>query len=108
MPSMADSTTSITGTILDKCGKMPASPTIPNGSKATEQELIDAMNNIKTYQSRVADYRVCLNEIADTLVAQEDQEKKQLVYALHDRTVDDEHQTGDLFNSAVRAFKGKK
>jgi hypothetical protein len=101
-------TASITGVVLQQCGKLPATPTVPNGNTATEQDLVTAMKSVKAYQSSVAEYRTCLDKISTGLTAEEDQAKKTLLISLHNRTVDDETQVGDLFNSAVRAFKGRK
>lgn len=101
-------TDSITGVVLEQCGKLPATPTVPNGNSATEQDLVAAMKSVKAYQSLVAEYRTCLDKISSGLTAEEDQAKKTLLISLHNRTVDDETQVGDLYNSAVRAFKGRK
>ena len=104
----AETTDSVTGMVLNKCGKLPATPTIPNGNTAREEELVAAMKNVKSYQATVAEYRACLDQIAVGLTAEEDQEKQTLLVSLHNRTVDDEQELGDLFNSSVRAFKGRK
>ena len=104
----AAETDSITGVVLEQCGKLPATPTLPNGNTATEQDLVAAMKSVKAYQASVAEYRPCLDQISSGLTAEEDQAKKTLLVSLHNRTVDDETQVGDLFNSAVRAFKGRK
>ena len=104
----AETTDSVTGMVLDKCGKLPGTPTIPNGNTASEEELVSAMKDVKSYQTSVAEYRACLDQIAVALTADEDQEKKTLLVSLHNRTVDDEQELGDLFNSSVRAFKGRK
>ena len=104
----AAETDSITGVVLEQCGKLPATPTLPNGNTATEQDLVAAMKSVKAYQASVAEYRTCLDQISSGLTAEEDQAKKTLLVSLHNRTVDDETQVGDLFNSAVRAFKGRK
>lgn len=104
----AAETDSITGVVLEQCGKLPATPTLPNGNTATEQDLVAAMKSVKAYQASVAEYRTCLDKISSGLTAEEDQAKKTLLISLHNRTVDDETQVGDLYNSAVRAFKGRK
>lgn len=101
-------TDSITGVVLQQCGKLPATPTLPNGNTATEQELVAAMKDVKAYQASVAEYRACLDRISAGLTAEDDSPDKTLLVSLHNRTVDDETQVGDLFNSAVRAFKGRK
>ncbi|OGT71090.1 MAG: hypothetical protein A3I78_07680 [Gammaproteobacteria bacterium RIFCSPLOWO2_02_FULL_56_15] len=104
----AETTDSVTGMVLDKCGKLPVTPTIPNGNTASEEDLVSAMKDVKSYQTKVMEYRACLDQIAVGLTAEEDQEKQTLLVSLHNRTVDDEQELGDLFNSSVRAFKGRK
>ena len=50
--------------------QQPATPTLPNGNTATEQELVAAMKDVKAYQASVAEYRACLDRISAGLTAE--------------------------------------
>ena len=109
---------SASGEIAGKCGTAPQQPNIPNGLQASMDDMLAAQKNIKTYQGESKKYRDCI----DGLMAAWDQQtdpkdkdavkatnaKKDIAITFYNKSVDDEKEVADLFNSSIRAFKGKK
>ena len=98
---------SASGEVAEKCGSKPAQPSIPNGSNATEAELVAVQGKVKDYMKLGSTYRQCILELEAGWKSEEDKAKQQVAIILHDSSVDDEQQVGELFNAAVRAFKAK-
>ena len=104
--SQAAAPDSASGELTDKC-VYPQQPSIPNGSKASEAELVDAQKRMKAYLAEGNEFIACLDNIETTWTEEEAVEKKPIAIMFHNRVVDDMNEVAELFNSAVRAFKGK-
>ena len=85
------------------CVLPPAPSKIPDGSSASEQEMITAMQTLKEYNADVDTYLKCLEfETTQTRLSAGDQEK------LHNTAVDTLQKVASKFNEQVRTFKSKK
>ena len=94
------------GDVVDKC-KYPQQPNIPNGRKATKDEMISAQQAMKAYLAEGDEYITCLDNVEAGWGDDATKEQKAVVVIFHNKIVDDMNQVAELFNSAVRAFKGK-
>lgn len=85
------------------CVLPPAPSKIPDGSSASEQEMITAMQTLKEYNADVDTYLKCLEfETKQNRLSAGDQEK------LHNTAVDTLQKVATKFNEQVRTFKSKK
>lgn len=84
---------------------MPESPTIPNGRRATEQELVAVVAEIKTFQAALADYRACLQAQEQELGEEITPEQQRTILRSYNESVDEEEAVAAEFNDAVQAFK---
>ena len=86
----------------DQCRLPPAPSKIPDGSTATQQEMVTAMETIKQYNSDVQTYIKCLDfEARQNQLTPGDQT------SLHNAAVDQLTHVADEFNVQVRSFKSK-
>ena len=84
----------------DQCRLPPAPSKIPDGSTATQQEMITAMETIKQYNNDVQTYLKCLDfEARQNQLSPGDQT------TLHNAAVDQLTHVADEFNTQVRPFK---
>jgi len=101
-----------TSELTTKCKTPPQQPNIPNGTKATMDEMLAAQKAIKAYQAESLNYRSCLDS---TLAAWDTQggtpeeisQKKDVAVVIFNRSVADEEEVANLFNTALRAYKSK-
>ena len=85
------------------CVLPPAPSKIPDGSSASEQEMVTAMQTLKEYNADVATYLKCLEfETKQNRLSAGEQEK------LHNTAVDTLQKVATKFNEQVRTFKAKK
>ncbi|HVC29695.1 MAG TPA: hypothetical protein VND24_00820 [Steroidobacteraceae bacterium] len=86
----------------DQCRLPPAPSKIPDGSRATQQEMITAMETIKQYNSDVQTYLKCLDfEGRQNQLSPGDQA------SLHNAALSQLTHVADQFNAQVRSFKSK-
>jgi hypothetical protein len=102
---------SASGELAEKC-KYPQQPSIPNGTKATMDEMVTAQKAVKSYQAEAQSYRTCVDGVMaawDSQGGTEEEigQKKDIAVTFYNRSVADEEEVANLFNSAIRAFKGK-
>ncbi|MBI2994177.1 MAG: hypothetical protein HYY48_08385 [Gammaproteobacteria bacterium] len=97
---------SASGEVMEKC-KIGAKPEIPNGRTATEEEMLTAQKTLKAYLAQGDEYMACLKQVEAGWGESATEEQKAVVVIFHNRTVDEMQATADLFNQAVRAFKGR-
>ena len=98
---------SVSDQISEKC-KYPKAPEIPNGGTASEEELVAAQGNMKAYMAEGDDFIACITEYEESLDESEGEEERKIIILYNNKVVDDMQAVADLFNSAVRAYKGKK
>jgi len=86
----------------DQCRLPPAPSKIPDGSTASQQEMVTAMETIKQYNNDVQTYLKCLDfETRQNQLSPSDQT------ALHNEAVDQLTHVADEFNEQVKTFKSK-
>ncbi len=94
----------------------PSTPSIPDGSKASLDEMLAAKKQIGEYQTANADYRNCLSAQIESLVAEiptlEDKQQAKAATAQHQALVDTynqavsaEENVANQFNSQIGAYK---
>ena len=86
----------------------PDKPTIPDGRNSSEDEMIAAQGKMKSFISAGNDYIACLDKVEEGWGEDATEKDHALVVVLHNKAVDEMQSVADMFNSAVRAFKGKK
>jgi hypothetical protein len=85
----------------------------PDGSKASEQEMVAAIDAVKTYNKEVDEYLACLEDDAKKSLAAagSDAERAKQIQAMttkkHDAAVEELHARADDINVQIRAYKSK-
>ena len=102
-PVLAESASS---EVIETC-PMPEKPSIPNGLKSSEEDMLAAQRGIKDYMARGEAVLVCLDELAQSWGETATEEQLQINNLFHNKMVDEMQSIGELFNSAVRAYKGR-
>jgi len=97
---------SVSGEVMKQC-QPPAKPEVPNGRTATEEEMLAASKAVKDYLSASESYISCLHKVETSWGEEETEEQRAVIVIFHNRQVEEMHATGDLFNQAVRAYKGR-
>jgi len=89
----------------------PAKPQIVNGSKASEAEMITSQKEMKDYLALGNTFLECLDKemglVKPDAPKEQADEFKARIDATHNAAVDDMNQIAELFNAALRAYKGK-
>lgn len=84
------------------CVLPPPPSKIPDGSTATQQEMVTAMNTLKEYNGDVETYNKCLEfEAKQNHMSKADEER------MHNAAVDTLQKIATKFNEQVRTFKAK-
>jgi len=98
---------SASGEVSGKC-QYPKQPAVPNGRTATEAELIEAQKNMKAYLAEGNAYIECIMDVEKSWGEEATDEQRAIVVLFNNKVVDDMKAVADLFNAAVRAYKGRK
>jgi len=106
--ALAQDEESVSGEILNACVYPKDRPSIPNGKTASEAELLAAQNDMKAYLAKGDEFINCVDHIEDSWSEDKKKTYDSLVTAYHNRMFDDMNEVADLFNTSVRAFKGRK
>lgn len=93
--------------LLEKC-PMPTLPSIPNGMNSTEAEMLAAQQEIKAYIAAAEATLGCLDTLRQEWGEAAGAERIEINNLFYDKLVEQMRTTGELFNSAVRAFKGRQ
>jgi hypothetical protein len=84
------------------CVLPPAPSKIPDGSTASEQEMLTAMQTLKEYNGDVDTYTKCLEfEAKQNRLSRTDEER------MHNTAVETLQKIAAKFNEQVRTFKSK-
>ena len=108
--------------VLSFCGSaawadctFPKAPeSIPDGSKATEEEMVAAMGNFKAFNSDVNAYLECLEKETSDKISSAGgstsavMQIKSMQAKKHNAAVSDLKDIAGKFNEQVRAFKARK
>ncbi len=93
--------------VIETC-PLPEKPSIPNGLKSTEEEMLEAQKSIKDYITKGEAVLVCLDGLRQSWGETASEEQLQINDLFHNKMVDEMQAIGELFNSAVRAYKGRR
>lgn len=103
-----------TTAIAQDCGVAPAPPATPDGLEATEEEMIAAVGEFKSYQAANKEFmdchlKNCPNLAADDIEALDEESTalRQISCSAHDSAVDAEQNAGAFLNAQIKAFKSK-
>jgi len=92
---------------LSSCS-IPALPTLPDGSKATQDEMVTASGAVKAYLAENDKALKCMESARAALGEEALSEEQVANYTtLYNGIVDAAHQVGEGWNTAVRAFKAQ-
>jgi predicted transglutaminase-like cysteine proteinase len=84
------------------CVLPPAPSKIPDGSTASQQEMLTAMQTLKEYNGDVETYTKCLDfEARQNRLSHTDEQK------MHNSAVETLQKVAAKFNEQVRTFKSK-
>ncbi len=92
--------------VIETC-PMPEKPSIPNGLKSSEEEMLTAQRSIKDYITSGEAVLTCLDGLKQSWGETATEEQLQINNLFHNKMVDEMQSIGELFNSAVRAYKGR-
>ena len=106
MPAASVHAESASSEVIETC-PMPEKPSIPNGLKSTEEEMLEAQRNIKDYIAKGEAVMTCLDELRLSWGETATEEQRQINTLFYNKMADEMQATGELFNSAVRAYKGR-
>jgi len=85
----------------------PQAPTVPDGSTASEQQMLDASAAVKAFVAESTKGRECLDAAKQALGEEITEEQLAKYTSVYNTAVDAEVQAGDAWNQAVRAYKAK-
>jgi hypothetical protein len=105
-PAIFAQSESISGEVMKACSP-PEKPEIPNGRTASEDDMLAAQRQLKSYLADGEAYTACLKELERGWGDASTEERRAVIVIFHNRMVDEMHATGDMFNQAVRAYKGR-
>jgi len=86
----------------------PQKPSIPDGRNSTKDDMLKAQARMKAFIKDGNNYIDCLDNVEKGWGDKATNNDHALVVVLHNKAVDDMQSVADLFNAAVRAYKGKK
>ena len=93
---------SVSAVYADECVLPPAPSKVPDGTTASEQEMVTAMQTLKQYNGDVDTYLKCIDfEARQNRLSKSEQEKR------HNDAVDAMSKIAAKFNEQVRTFKAK-
>ena len=93
--------------VIETC-PLPEKPSIPNGLKSTEEEMLEAQRGIKDYIAKGENVLACLDGLKQSWGETVSEEQLQINDLFHNKMVDEMQAISELFNSAVRAYKGRR
>jgi hypothetical protein len=86
----------------------PTAPSIPDGSAASEEQLIETVTAIKSYQEEQNTYRQCLAAEESALGDAITPEQKGALLQSYNDSVAQEEQVVTAWNETLRAFKARQ
>jgi hypothetical protein len=85
----------------------PANVEIPDGSTATEAELVATQGTVKQYMAAVETYLACLEEETNALGPDVTEDQIRVSDMKHNAAVDEMEKIASAFNAEIRAFNKK-
>jgi hypothetical protein len=81
---------------------------IPDGSKASKDELIAAITRVKEYQAKMAEFRECLDAELAAMEQPPVLEASQFHDLRYNASISEEEEVAARLNSEIRAFKARE
>ncbi len=93
---------------ITKCVFPAEVPTVPDGSAASQEEMVTASGSVKAFVAENEKGLACLDEIKAGFTEEPmTPEQDALFTSTYNSAVDAAKQAGDNWNAAVRAYKAK-
>ena len=80
---------------------------VPDGSKASEAEMIDGQTLVKSYMAEMENYLECLDKESSARTEEETDDQKAMHVKRHNAAVDAMEQVAASFNEQIRAYKAR-
>jgi hypothetical protein len=87
------------------CDYPAATPKIPDGKTATNEEMMATQQAIKDYVTKMEAYIACIDDSLKNLPEPPTAEQQHMQVEKHNAAVDEMQGVADHFNAEVRAFK---
>jgi hypothetical protein len=106
--------TLLSGAAFAECTYPKSPDSAPNGSTATEAEMVAGMQSYKKYDAEVAAYLKCLDAESATRMAEAGENKeltaqiKAITSKKHNAAIDELTARAEEFNTQLRAYKAKQ
>ena len=84
---------------------VPEAPPIPDGSAASEQELVNTVTAFKSYQQELIDFRECLTTYEEELGEAITPQQKREVVRDYNESVETEEALAIELNESIQAYK---
>lgn len=102
----------VTATALFAAKTMAACPypddvAIPDGSTASEAEMLDGQKNVKAYIADMEDYLECLDEEAAALGDNATEDQDAMHVKRHNAAVEAMEKVAASFNEQIRSYKSR-
>lgn len=103
------------GAAQAECAKPDSKLSVPNGSKATKDEMVTAQKAVKALDAAVKEYGTCVAAEQDAEIAKGGekltQEARDKIVGRYSKLINDEvdklQKIADKFNAEIRAYKAK-
>lgn len=86
----------------------PEAPEIPDGTLASEEKMIDAQQEVKTFVAEGQQYLGCIKEREMARAEEATEEERQALVKLYNDMVDEMKAASNDFNEAVRDFQSSQ
>jgi hypothetical protein len=83
----------------------PPEISVPDGSQATEDEMLAAQKAVKAYMAEMEAYLKCLDDESATLGDAETDEQRAMHVQRHNAAIDAMENVANNFNDQIRAYK---
>lgn len=86
----------------------PAATTVPDGSTATDEQMIAGQKAVKDYIAEIEAYQACLEKEQQALGDAVTDEQKAMHLKRYNASVDAMQDIANRFNEQLRAYKAKR
>jgi hypothetical protein len=83
----------------------PQDISVPDGSQASEDEMLAAQKSVKAYMADMEGYLKCLDDESATLGDAESEEQRAMHVQRHNAAIDAMERVANNFNDQIRAYK---
>ena len=83
----------------------PQKVEVPDGTTASEEQMITGQRAVKTYMAAMEEYLACLDKETDLEDEETSDEQKAILVSKHNAAVDEMESIAQAFNEQVRAYK---